>query len=134
MTGWTEALALNHPVIDAHHRELFRRYEALALATARGERGEAARLFEYLGFYVVEHFGAEERLMEESDYPDRAAHRAAHDQFISDFLDYGQGFADQEAGTLPDGKVVEWMAEWLRLHIAGIDQLLAKHLARRTAG
>jgi hemerythrin len=131
MTGWTDALALNHPVIDAHHRELFRRYEALALATARGDRGEASRLFEYLGFYVVEHFGVEERLMAEAGYPDRTAHRAAHDNFISDFLDYGQDFADQEAGTLLDGKVVEWMADWLKSHIAGTDQQLAAYLANR---
>lgn len=131
MTGWTDALTLNHPVIDGHHQELFRRYEALARATELGNRGEAARLFEYLGFYVVEHFGAEERLMEESAYPDRAAHRAAHDQFISDFLDHGQGFADQESGTLPSARVVEWMADWLRQHIAGTDQLLASYLARR---
>jgi hemerythrin len=132
MTGWTDALALNHPVIDGHHQELFRRYEALARATATGDRCEAARLFEYLGFYVVEHFGAEERLMEESGYPDRAAHRAIHDQFLNDFLDYGQGFADQEATSPPPRQVVEWMADWLKDHIAGTDQLLAAYLAGRT--
>jgi hemerythrin len=132
-TGWTEEMALNHPVIDGHHQELFRRYDALAQASARGDRCEAARLFEYLGFYVVEHFGAEERLMEETGYPERAEHRAAHDQFLQDYLAHGQAFVDSEPSASPPAQVVEWMADWLRLHIAGTDVRLAAFLARRAS-
>ena len=128
-TSWTDDLALNHPVIDGHHQELFRRYDALARATAIGDRCEAGRLFEYLGFYVVEHFGAEERLMEETGYPDRAAHRAAHDQFLDEMLAFGLEFTDRELNHAPRGRVVRWMADWLRLHIAGTDILLASFLA-----
>jgi hemerythrin len=132
--GWSEALALNHPVIDGQHREIFRRYEALARAAESGDHREEGRLFEFLGGYVVEHFAAEEQLMAQAGYPERAAHRAAHDQFVHDFLDYGQALAWREPTRPSRERIVTWMAEWLTGHIAGTDRRLASYLAGREAG
>ncbi len=130
-TGWTEALALDHPVIDAQHREIFRRYHALAQAAARGDHGEEGRLFEFLGGYVVEHFAAEELLMDLFGYPEKARHRADHDRFVSDFLDYGQRLAARQPDEPPQERLVSWMADWLRSHISVIDRQLATFLAQR---
>jgi len=83
---WTPALAVGHAVIDAQHQELFRRLEALLTAMMKGDKGEVGRLFDFLGAYVVEHFGAEEKLMKERAYPDYAVHKSAHERFVADYL------------------------------------------------
>ena len=132
-TGWSERLVLNRPIIDGQHREIFRRYEALARAAASGDVSEEGRLFEFLGGYVVEHFAAEERLMDQAGYPARAEHRADHDRFVADFLDYGQELAARESKARAQGRVVKWMADWLTHHIAGTDRKLATYLSSQQA-
>lgn len=125
---WTQALAVNNPLIDSQHQELFRRFGQLEVASVRGDRAEAARHLDFVGQYVVEHFGAEETLMEESEYPGLAAHRGAHEQFMREYMELTQGFV---AGRTSIDRLVEWTGDWLKLHISGTDQLLANHLAKR---
>jgi hemerythrin len=133
MIKWTPALAVGHAVIDGQHQELFRRLEALLTAMMKGDKAEIVRLFDFLGSYVVEHFGAEERLMKEHNYPDYPTHKAAHERFVADYtalkksLD-GAGGAGGAALTI---KVQNWCGDWLKAHIAGTDQALASFLAKK---
>jgi hemerythrin len=60
---WTDSLAVGIPEIDQQHQELFLRLERLLRGIVGGEREEVGRLLEFLGDYVVRHFGAEERWM-----------------------------------------------------------------------
>lgn len=130
MLRWTPSLAVGHAVIDGQHQELFRRLEALLAAMMKGDKGEVARLFDFLGTYVVEHFGAEERLMQQHAYPEHAAHKAAHERFVAD---YGALRKALEAGggAALTIKVQNWCGDWLKAHIAGTDQALAAFLADR---
>lgn len=133
MIKWTPALAVGHAVIDGQHQELFRRLEALLAAMMKGERPEIARLFDFLGAYVVEHFGAEERLMREHGYPDYAIHKAAHDRFVADYTALKQTLdaAGGAGGSALTIKVQNWCGDWLKAHIAGTDQALAAFLGQR---
>jgi hemerythrin len=130
---WTPALAVGHAVIDGQHQELFRRLEALLAAMMKGDKAEIARLFDFLGTYVVEHFGAEERLMKEHGYPDYAMHRAAHERFVADYtaLKKSLDAAGGVGGAALTIKVQNWCGDWLKAHIAGTDQALAAFLGTR---
>lgn len=125
---WEPALALGHAEIDAQHEELFRRFGALVQAMESGDRGEIGVAFDVLGEHVVKHFAAEERVMKETAYPGANVHAAAHARFVRE---YGELRSLFDANGATWGIVVKtrtWIEGWLRSHIAGVDQALARHL------
>ena len=130
---WTRALAVGNEEIDAQHQELFRRLGSLLDAMIRGDTSDVARLFEFLGSYVVEHFGAEERLMRESAFPGFVVHKAAHDRFVRDLEDLRKMLDAHGATSAVTIRTKTWIVDWLKSHIAGTDQLLARHLVGRVA-
>lgn len=131
MIKWTPALAVGHQVIDSQHQELFRRLESLLTAMMKGDKAEIVRLFDFLGSYVVEHFGAEERLMEQHAYPAVAMHKAAHQKFVADYTALKQSLEGGASGAALSIKVQNWCGDWLKAHIAGTDQALATFLGKR---
>jgi hemerythrin len=130
---WNPALEVGHPEIDQQHRELFRRLDALVEAMAAGDRKEIGLLFEFLGGYVVEHFGEEERLMQESAFPGQTIHKAAHERFVRDYQALRKLFEDNGPTAAVVIKTKTWIADWLVAHIGATDQQLAKHLLRKSA-
>ncbi len=130
---WTDSLAIGIPEIDQQHQELFLRLERLLRGIVGGEREEVGRLLEFLGTYVVNHFGAEERWMAKSGYPDYARHKAEHDQFMQDYLRMQVEFEQKGPTVLVGMRVNNWVADWLRRHIADSDAALGRWLAGRVA-
>lgn len=127
---WTPALAVGIAAIDAQHQELFRRFARLVDAMETGQAAEIPELFRFLSQYVVDHFGAEERLMDETRYPGAVIHKAAHARFVREF---GDLVAFQQANGSSRAVVVKtrtWIGGWLRAHIRGVDQSLASYLQR----
>jgi hemerythrin len=129
--GWTPALAVGHPEIDAQHQELFRRVARLLEAMLDGSGDEVAPLFEFLNSYVVDHFAAEEALMQESGFPGYNVHRAAHERFVRDLHALRALHTASRASAAVAIKAQTWLVHWLKTHIASIDQQLARHLLAR---
>lgn len=130
---WTASLAVGIPEIDQQHQELFLRLERLLRGIVGGEREEVGRLLEFLGRYVVDHFGAEERWMTQSGYPDYPAHKAEHDAFMQDYLRMQVEFEEKGPTVLMGMRVNNWVADWLRRHIGAADMALGRWLASRVA-
>jgi hemerythrin len=69
--------------------------------------------------------------MEETLYPERIRHRAAHELFIADFVQMRDEL--RARGVTPE--VSDWLdrriADWLRYHIRVNDIPLGEYLARR---
>jgi hemerythrin len=129
--GWSPSLALGIPEIDAQHQELFRRLGALLHAMEIGSRDEIGTLFEFLAAYVAEHFGAEERLMQECAFPGFTVHKAAHDRFVREYQALRKLFDENGPTQAVAIKAKTWLVDWLTGHITGTDQLLAGHLLKR---
>lgn len=128
MVQWDPALALGHAEIDSQHKELFRRFGALVEAMEGGDPRDVGLLFDFLGEYVVKHFAAEEQVMADTAYPGATVHVAAHARFVRE---YGELRSLFETAGATHGVVVKtrtWIEDWLRAHIAGVDQALARHL------
>jgi hemerythrin len=130
---WTDSLAVGIPEIDQQHQELFLRLERLLHGIVGGEREEVGRLLEFLSDYVVRHFGAEERWMMQSGYPDYPRHKAEHDRFMQDFLRMQVEFEQKGPTVLMGMRVNNWVAAWLRQHIIDVDMALGRFLAGRVA-
>ncbi len=130
---WDPALEVGDAAIDGQHRELFSRLGALVEAMSRADRAEIGRLFDFLGSYVAAHFAAEERLMAEAAFPGLGVHRAAHERFVRDYQALRALF-DQHGPTAAVAiKTKTWLTDWLRHHIGSVDQLMARHVLRRSA-
>jgi hemerythrin len=115
--------------IDAQHRELFARVGALITAAqTHRSREEVVRLLEYLGSYAVEHFSAEERLMEGAGYPRLEGHRAEHLQFVKELSILRHELKSEGPTNLFVIRVGNRVTEYLREHIYRTDRILADWL------
>jgi hemerythrin len=130
---WSPALAVGVAELDTQHQELFRRAERLIAALRAGDRGEVLPLLAYLDDYVVRHFAAEERLMEKVGFPGRVAHAAAHAAFRADFAALVKDFRRTGPTALVALTIHNWLSDWLRMHIGGVDQELGRWIAAHPA-
>lgn len=129
---WTPALALGHEEIDSQHREMFRRAARLCEAMASGDGTTVARLFDFLGTYVVDHFAAEERLMATAGYPKLEGHRAEHRQLVKELEILRHELQTEGPTNLFVIRVGNRVTEWLREHIYRTDRALGAWLRTGT--
>lgn len=121
---------LDFPGLDAPHADLLQRAADLATAAVARRDREVASILDGLLEATSIHFALEEELMERTGYPERGAHRAAHDLFLQDLHLSAQEIA--RAGVSP--RVLEWatvrLQQWLRFHMETNDRPLTLHLRR----
>jgi hemerythrin len=127
-------LSLGVEEIDAQHRELFVRAGRLREAIRANDRAQVEPLVAFLGEYVLFHFEAEERLMRQRGYPGLEVHRAAHERFRNEFAALAADFSERGATALVALTLHNWVAEWVRLHVGGLDLDLARWLRESAAG
>src|SRR5512137_1986612 len=128
---WTPALAIGVPEIDHQHQELFLRIERLVDGLTRGRAGEVDRLLDFLGQYVVKHFGAEERWMIRSAYPGYSVHKLEHEGFIRDYEHMAQEYRRKGPDQLAGRRMNDWISVWLRDHIGSSDMRFGRYLASK---
>ena len=136
--AWSHHLSVGVEEIDAQHRELYRRVDEFfrALSEQRG-RSEIQPLVRYLSAYVVQHFSAEQQMMELSEYAGMGDHMAEHTWFEEE-LRRLLGQLDLEGPTLDVARGLSaLLSEWLDHHLETTDRALGRHLqqfyARRKA-
>jgi hemerythrin len=127
---WSPELTLNNDLLDTEHVELFRKLEAAAAALD----GPVEALDAAVGAFaeaLMEHLAIEERLMDETLYPERIRHKSAHELFVADF----ERMRAELRAAGATAAVAEWVRrrtpEWLAFHIRVNDVPLATWLARR---
>ena len=128
----SQELLLNHELLDGQHAEIFRLVDALALAFD-GPRGGIEPAAAALADALVTHLATEERLMDDTLYPERARHRSAHELFMADFLQLREMLRDEGPTTAAREWITRRIPEWLRFHITANDFPLGVYLARRAA-
>lgn len=133
---WSPKLAIGVPEIDAQHRELFVRVDAL-LTALQERRGwlHVQRTLKFLDGYVEEHFRDEIALMRETGYPGLKAHLAMHDGFVVELrkLQALIREAGEDASSTVAVRAGVLLFEWLRGHIGTSDRHFGDFLARRPA-
>jgi hemerythrin len=128
--AWDESLATGSFDIDQQHRKLFAQVAALAHAMKEGKgRQEIHTMLDFLGKYVVQHFRAEEQLMEDLDCPAAAANKEAHAQFLAQFGRLRKRFEGDGAGPTLVLEIYEALSKWLLEHIKGVDLQLRGPIA-----
>ncbi len=127
---WTPDLTLNHEMLDRQHADIFRCLADLSDALA-GPRDAIDRSLGELSDSLVTHLAAEEQLMAEVLYPERARHKSAHELFMADFLQMRETLREEGVTPAVDDWIRRRIPEWLRFHISVNDFPLGVYLARR---
>ncbi len=126
MTEGHGAYAVGIPSIDALHVELEERLAALVRA---GDAAQAELVA--LQDHLQRHFGHEEALMREVDFPMADCHAREHASVVEVVTEVQRLLAEGDTGPL--GRLAPAMLEWFRVHAAGMDAVLAAHLRRAEA-
>ena len=125
--NWNESLSVSVPLIDRQHQQLVGLINSLHEEMTKGQgRAILGETVEGLVRYTKVHFAAEEGLFEVSDYSDCVAHKQQHRDFVERVTDFQQGLADGRLMLTLD--VMDFLADWLVLHIRGTDSAYVPYL------
>jgi hemerythrin len=126
---WTDDLTVGVKEIDDQHQELFKRVNELSQAMWDGKgKEESKKLMDFLGDYVVSHFGTEQRIMSAKGYPEYESHKKIHEKFINDLMNLKKQFDSGEATSSMVIQVLDETCEWLKSHIRKVDKRLGDFL------
>ena len=131
------SLFVGHDIIDQDHQGLIDAVNTLVdtlfsaeedLSASR-RRARADIALATLRSRTEQHFGNEQWIMENAEYPARASHAQQHAQLLADL----DAFASHFSGPHGDSAAhaVRFLREWLEFHIQAWDKPLAQWLAER---
>lgn len=119
-------------MVDAQHKELFRRVEAF-LRTLRapvswGEKVDSVNeTLEFMKKYVVEHFRDEEEYQKAIGYPGYQEHKRIHNEMVNYVMQvsaqYERSGYDEQLMQQFGGKLLAWLIN----HVAAEDQRIAAY-------
>ena len=87
MITLTKDMEIGVAKIDAQHKELIDRINAItSMGSKTFSKEETQKTLDLLGRYVVQHFGDEEILQIQCNYPKYEWHKAQHQEFVDGFV------------------------------------------------
>jgi len=129
MLKFTLDLVTNVESVDEQHKEIFRRLNEMSdMGTKLFTDEEVQKTLDFLGEYVVNHFKAEEDLMQKSSYPNYSSHKHEHDKFLESFTKYRHEFQDMGSTVSYTLGLVEHIVDWIVTHIKQSDKEMAKYV------
>ncbi|MGI6776634.1 MAG: bacteriohemerythrin [Acetivibrionales bacterium] len=126
---WKDSYSIGIEEIDKQHKALFDAINRLLNACSQGRgKEEVGSVIKFLGDYVVTHFSSEEKLQQEYNYPDFAAHKGMHDKFIEDFTQLKEQIETEGVNARSVILVNRTVVDWLTRHIKNVDKKLGEFL------
>ena len=133
---WKDNYELGVPLVDAQHKELFRRVDSFfqVLRSEDSWENKIPRINETLEFmkgYVVDHFRDEEEYQRSIDYPGYEAHKQIHTDMVNYVLEvtkqYEQSNSNEQLMQQFGGRLLAWLIN----HVAAEDQRIATYAMKR---
>ena len=125
----SENLITGNELIDSQHKELIDRINKLLDSCEESNANlVAVKTLDFLADYTDFHFGAEENLQKEIQYPGYEKHKEQHESFKKTISELEEMLAEDE-GPSPAfvEKVEEHVIKWFYTHIEGFDRSVAEH-------
>jgi methyl-accepting chemotaxis protein len=128
---WSSDLETGNDLIDTQHKQLIEALGNLTDACSGGKgRSVLAETMDFLESYTAKHFGDEEALQKQSEYPDYPNHRRLHDDFKRVVAELGRQLKAEGPTIVLVGKVNTNIGGWLVNHIKREDMKVAAHLRK----
>lgn len=124
---WNDRYSVKVYAMDVQHKRLFEIIRELFTAMHSGHgKDVVGGVLQRLTDYTVQHFGAEEKLMDQNKYPALASHRIEHKLLTDKVLAFKKEF---EAGTVNiTPELMTFLQNWLTNHIQTVDQRYSEFL------
>lgn len=120
---WSDEFAIGIAQIDEQHQQLFSLVNQISL---QKEKPTLQYLYMQLYKYTREHFHAEEEVMKAASFPGYHAHKAIHDEIISQLNELSNTtFESNEKKQEFD----VFLANWLITHVMSEDKEIGRFLA-----
>ena len=113
---WTDSYRLGVPGVDQEHRTFFALLRAIELSIEERDGLKAHEALQNLRLYAENHFVHEEEFLAGLGYPDLAAHRAEHAEFMRDVR------VLEATPGIPTALAVRMARAWIGQHILGTDK------------
>jgi methyl-accepting chemotaxis protein len=126
---WSKDLETGNAMIDTQHKQLIEALDNLMDACSGGKgRSVLEETMDFLESYTAKHFGDEEALQKQYDYPDYPNHKKMHDGFKRVVADVGRRLKAEGPTIALVGKVNADIGGWLINHITREDTKVAAHV------
>lgn len=121
---WDESLSVEVAEIDEDHRRLVELFNLLSGALSEAaEPSLVDALLEELICCTAWHFSHEERLMLQTNYPERESHTKEHQELIARVRELQQSRETLQAED------VDFLEQWLTGHIFASDMVMGRYIA-----
>jgi hemerythrin len=132
--AWTKDLETGNSMIDTQHQQLIKAVNDLLEACSSGQgRAKLDSTLAFLESYTAKHFGDEEKLQQQSKYPDYLNHKKLHDGFKKVVSDLCKELKSEGPTITLVGKVNSSVGGWLITHIKREDTKVAAHIRSQSA-
>ncbi|WP_410511147.1 bacteriohemerythrin [Paenibacillus sp. BR2-3] len=134
MIAWKDSYDIGVETIDCQHRQLLVKLnDFFEACTNQQGKEKINETLKFLKDYTIEHFGSEEQLMKDIDFPELAEHQATHAEFVKTVLDLEEAINTKGVSILSTIKLNRTLTDWLLNHINKCDQLIGDCIAKRNA-
>lgn len=125
---WHTSYETGNAIVDKDHKEIFSLVDSLINSSFESHHEDVTKAIDYLAGYVVNHFGNEERLMDESSYPRTDEHKKQHSDFVAVALGLREEYVASPQNAADIGfEIKKTIVDWLSEHVLGSDKALADH-------
>ncbi len=127
---WDNQFSLNVKKIDEQHKHLFDLLNKLHDVVVEGaEQSLLAHILDELIEYTVYHFGTEEKLFAEHQYPEYTMHKREHDDLTRQVVKFQRTF--REGSATISFELLDFLRRWLTKHTLGTDRKYAAFMNAR---
>ena len=127
---WDDSYSVNIAEIDRQHQKLIGMFAELNDAMSKGQGKEAiGKVLNELVSYTIQHFRTEEKLFDQYGYPDAENHKEKHSEFTRKVDGFKKDFDSGKLGLSIE--VLNFLSDWLRDHIMGVDKKYAPFLIEK---
>lgn len=130
-TRWKDELLTGYAELDRQHRRLFELHGRIIAAQGNGDSKDAIEkhLFEFID-YFSRHYETENTFMDLNEYPDRAEHKAQHDEFAHMLGDIKKRYGKTGHSVLITLLLRETAGRWMVHHIRHYDIPMVRFLLK----
>ena len=126
---WNKAFSVGHPAIDSHHKKIISLMNSLQRAIQKGtDSSVVPKILEELSSYANYHFGAEENMFLQSEYPEIEYHVCRHEEFRKNI---GRLKELVDRKEIVEGtELLKYLSSWFVDHIVKTDMRMTPYLIK----
>ena len=129
---WDESLSVGVSLIDEQHKMLIQKLSDLSSAFRMGlEQNKIIKTLDFMIDYTDFHFSAEEKVMEENDYPGLREQKQQHEEFRTTLNNIVEDYKEEGTTTAIAESINVFLHNWLVKHIKGSDAKLGQFLTEK---